>query len=93
MLQNQPFRKAGTNLELNLYSKKHQLARFIELLGNNMGPRYFEKTGKGNYFAKGQLAPNQDAIFNNWGRAAFSLANVIPQWQVIYEWDRKMQLV
>lgn len=86
MQQNQPFREAGTNLELNLYSKNHQLTRYQELLSNNLGPLYFEPAGKGNFLAKGQLAPNEDAVFNNWGRAAFSLANVIPQWQVIYEW-------
>lgn len=59
---------------------------FTKLLGNTLGPRYFEASGKqktGNYLAIGHLAPTGDEIFNSWRTAAFSLANAIPQWQVI----------
>lgn len=59
---------------------------FTKLLGNTLGPRYFETSGKqktGNYLAIGHLASPEDELFNSWRAAAFSLANAIPQWQVM----------
>lgn len=80
------FRQTGTPIKLDMYSKTHQIKMFSLLLGKTLGPKYFEPTEKyttGNFLAKGHLAPNGDGLFNSWRSATFSLANTIPQWQVI----------
>uniref|UniRef100_A0A182N1Z5 DNA/RNA non-specific endonuclease/pyrophosphatase/phosphodiesterase domain-containing protein n=1 Tax=Anopheles dirus TaxID=7168 RepID=A0A182N1Z5_9DIPT len=65
----------------SVYTQRHQLERFTELLGSTTQASKFIDSSS--YLAKGHLTPDGDAILDSWAAATYFFINAAPEWQVV----------